>query len=112
MENKKMYLFLENINKNQKQLIAATAQVVKEQPAFCLLCAGAGDQEQALRQQIDELGLQDHVKLLGYRTDVEQFVKVSDMIASVSYREGLPVNIMCLLTSLVFKPSSALRFCT
>ncbi len=83
-----------NINKNQKQLIAATAQVVKEQPAFCLLCAGAGDQEQALRQQIDELGLQDHVKLLGYRTDVEQFVKVSDMIASVSYREGLPVNIM------------------
>ena len=67
---------------------------MKEQPAFCLLCAGAGDQEQALRQQIDELELQDHVKLPGYRTDVEQFVKVSDMIASVSYREGLPVNIM------------------
>jgi len=83
-----------NINKNQKQLVAAAAQVVKQQPAFCLLLAGSGDSELSLRQQIDGLGLQECVRLLGYRTDVDRLVKASDMIASVSFREGLPVNIM------------------
>lgn len=83
-----------NVNKNQKQLVAATAQVIQSVPAFRLLSAGSGDTEQALRQQINELGLQDHVQLLGYRTDVERFVKASDFVASMSCREGLGVNII------------------
>lgn len=83
-----------NANKNQKQLVAAAAQVVEACPSFYLLCAGSGDTEQALREQIESLGLQDHVRLLGYRTDVERFVRVSDFVASVSCREGLGVNLI------------------
>ncbi len=83
-----------NANKNQKQLVEATKQVLSACPDFCLLCAGVGDTEQALQVQIEALGLQKSVRLLGYRTDIDKVVKASDFVSSVSLREGLPVNII------------------
>ncbi|HBL41584.1 MAG TPA: glycosyltransferase family 1 protein [Ruminococcaceae bacterium] len=83
-----------NANKNQKQLVEATKQVISVCPNFCLLCAGIGDTELVLLSQIEALGLQNSVRLLGYRTDVERFAQASDMVASVSLREGLGINII------------------
>ena len=83
-----------NENKNQKTLVSAAARLRDRIPNLKVLLAGNGPMEQELRDQIAALGLQDTVKLLGYRTDLERVVPAVDLAASCSKREGMPLNII------------------
>ena len=83
-----------NENKNQKTLIAAAAQLKDKIPNLKILLAGNGPKEQELRDQIKALGLQENVKLLGYRTDLERITPAVDLVVSCSFREGMPLNII------------------
>ncbi len=83
-----------NANKNQQMFIYAMPQVVKENPGFRLMFAGVGDKEDELRTLAKNLGVEENVMLLGYRTDIAELVNVSDFVASGSIREGLGVNII------------------
>lgn len=83
-----------NQNKNQKTLIAAASILKNRIPNLKILLAGNGPMERELRTLINELGLQDKVRLLGYRTDLEKITSVVDLVVSCSYREGLPLNIL------------------
>ena len=51
------------------RLIAAMMVVVRTQPDALLCIAGQGPQEAALRKQIAENGLENHVRLLGFLSD-------------------------------------------
>ena len=82
-----------NDNKNQKTLISAAALLRDKLPLKVLL-AGNGPNEPKLREQIVAENLEDTVKLLGYRTDLERVVPAVDVVASCSRREGLPLNIV------------------
>ncbi len=94
-----------NKNKNQALLIDAISIVAKDHEEVLLLLAGNGKEENNLREQIKKLGLEKNVMLLGYRTDLEKYVHACDLVASVSLREGLPLNIMeamiCAKTAVV-----------
>ena len=83
-----------NRNKNQKTLISAAAQLRSRIPGFKVLLAGNGPLEGELREQIRQEGLEDTVKLLGYRTDLERVVPAVDLIVSCSFREGLGLNVI------------------
>lgn len=83
-----------NANKNQITAIRAMKQVVEQIPEALLLLAGNGPTHDELQAAIDELGLQNNAVLLGYHTDLERYVKASDLILSCSKREGLPLNII------------------
>ena len=83
-----------NENKNQETLIAAAALLREKIPELKVLLAGNGPKEHTLREQIAAEGLEDIVKLLGYRTDLEKLVPAVDVVASCSKREGLPLNIV------------------
>ncbi len=83
-----------NENKNQKTVISAFAKAVESCPNMMLLLAGNGPKEAALREQVAELGLNDRIKLLGYQTQLEQYVKLSDVVVSASHREGLGLNLI------------------
>ncbi len=83
-----------NENKNQKTLVSAAARVKDTVPHLKVLLAGNGPKEQELRDQIASLGLQDTVKLLGYRTDLERVTPAVDLVVSCSRREGMPLNII------------------
>lgn len=88
-----------NNNKNQKNVIEAVSMLKQEIPELLLLIAGNGPCEAGLKQQIVSLGLEDRVKLLGYRTDLEYFTNSCDLVLSASFREGLPLNIMEAMVS-------------
>lgn len=79
-----------NEGKNHRCLIAAAAQ----RPNVVLTIAGSGAQEEALRRQAQELGIEDRVRLLGYRTDCHQLYAAADVFAMPSFREGLPAALM------------------
>ena len=83
-----------NKNKNQKTVIKVTAELVKDFPKIKLLLAGNGPEKDKLRKLVNKLNLEKHVDFLGYRTDLERYINICDILISASYREGLPLNIM------------------
>ena len=83
-----------NENKNQKTLISAAALLRDKLPNLKVLLAGNGPKEQELRDQIRAEGLDENVRLLGYRTDLEKVVPAVDLVVSCSRREGMPLNII------------------
>ncbi|HTR15951.1 MAG TPA: glycosyltransferase family 4 protein [Acetobacteraceae bacterium] len=50
-------------------LLAAMPEIVRREPSVLLLIAGRGPQEQALRSQVERLGLTGHVRFLGFVPD-------------------------------------------
>lgn len=83
-----------NANKNQQLLVNALVELQESCPNFKILFAGAGDKLDELKALAKKLGVEDRAIFMGYRTDVDSLIKLSDFITSVSFREGLPVNII------------------
>lgn len=81
-------------NKNQITAIRTMKILTEKQPNIKLLLAGNGPTLPELQAEVAALGLQEHVEFLGYRTDLEKYANIADIIVSCSYREGLPMNIV------------------
>lgn len=90
-----------NKNKNQSMVLKALSRL-KDRPEFenmrYLIC-GMGSYETVLRQEAEELGILDHVLFMGYRKDIADIYRCSDLFAFMSYREGLPVALMEAMSS-------------
>lgn len=83
-----------NKNKNQQYLIHSLALIKDDIPRAKLLLAGEGDLLVECQKLSQELGVNHMVDFLGFRKDIEQLLKASDVAVASSFREGLPVNIM------------------
>ena len=83
-------------NKNHTTVLKALG-VLKDQPEYqrmqYLIC-GRGEQWQALEAEAESLGIRDHVHFLGYRHDVPELCRCSDLFVFMTHREGLPVALM------------------
>ncbi len=67
-------------------------QAWKDIPAT-LSIAGDGPDEQALQQQIDAAGLSGRIKLLGFRSDIPDLIRQSDVFIISSRNEGGPYTL-------------------
>ena len=56
-----------------------------------LVIAGGGDEQAAMEVRIAELGISDHVRLLGRRSDVDRLYQAFDVFLLTSVTEGYPV---------------------
>lgn len=83
-----------NKNKNQSTIIKSLVLAKKKIPKIKLLLAGNGPMEKELKELVTELDLEENVIFLGYVTNLEEYINLSDVVVSLSYREGLPLNIM------------------
>lgn len=81
-------------NKNQAMVIRAMCRIREEFPDALLLLAGNGPEKENLESLIAQMGLQAHVKLLGYCTCLEKYQRIVDVLAACSHREGLPLNLV------------------
>ncbi len=81
-----------NENKNQQVIIRAIARL--KDPAIHYVLCGKGDQRQSLEALAQELDIADHVHFLGYRKDIADICRQSDVFALPSRREGLPFAAM------------------
>ena len=48
----------------------------------------------ACQKLVSKLNLDDQIKFLGFRKDIPQLLRVSDLALTSSKQEGLPVNVM------------------
>jgi glycosyltransferase involved in cell wall biosynthesis len=70
------------------------ARVVRRVPTAKLLLVGSGPEEQAIRQQITQLGLGQSVRFLGLRKDVARLLAQADLFLLTSISEGIPLTII------------------
>ncbi|EOD6224540.1 glycosyltransferase family 4 protein [Enterococcus hirae] len=90
----KVLLSVGELNKNKNhELVIHALDSFKDQDFHYFIC-GTGPLKQTLEQKIKFLGLEKKVSLLGYRKDIIQIMKMSDLFLFPSLREGLPVSIM------------------
>jgi len=75
-------------------LIRAIALVVAKRPDVQLLIVGDGPERERLERLIGELGLREHVRILGMRADVPDILRAVDLAACSSNFEGSPLSVM------------------
>lgn len=80
--------------KGQKYLIQAFRLVKDSVPNSELLIIGRGELEQELRTETETIGLKDSVRFLGFREDVGDLLKASDIFVLSSLSEGLPIALI------------------
>ena len=80
--------------KGYPDLLSAFAILKNECPDVYLIIAGDGSLFEELSNQIDAYELENHVQLLGARSDVPRLLGASDIYVSSSHREGLPLSIL------------------
>lgn len=76
-----------NENKNHQVIIRAMAQL--DDPKVYYAIAGMGAKADSLMALARELGVENRVFLLGYRTDIAKICHVADIFCLPSHREGL-----------------------
>lgn len=81
-------------NKNQKTAIMALKKIAEEIPDIHLFIAGNGSEKNNLERLIAENNLEGKITLLGYTTQINLYLNISNVLIACSYREGLPLNLM------------------
>jgi glycosyltransferase involved in cell wall biosynthesis len=79
--------------KNHALLIEAFAQTRADTPLYLLL-VGGGELENAVQEQVAQLGLENRVRFLGVRADVADILRASDVFVLSSRWEGNPMSVM------------------
>ncbi len=85
--------------KGQRFLIEATKLLVHTFPNLLVIIVGEGPLFEQLNQMINELGLQEQVRLTGLRQDIPRMLALFDIFVLPSISEGLPMALMEAMAS-------------
>jgi len=77
--------------KGHSVLLSAMPEVLREFPNARLLCLGDGVLREELERQSQQLGLQENVRFLGFRSNVTDWLALCDFTVLPSFYEGLPL---------------------
>ncbi len=80
--------------KGHTYLVQAMAQIAKQLPSVMCLLIGHGHLRATLEREVKVLGLERHVKFLGYRSDVPRLLGALDLFVLPSLSEGLPLSLL------------------
>lgn len=77
------------LNKNKNHLTIIKAIAMMNNTGIHYVICGKGKLENKLKEEVVKLGLEKQVHLLGFRKDIAEICKVSDVFVFPSKREGL-----------------------
>ena len=90
---------IKDIKKNRKNHKVILKALEKVKGNFKYIICGQGAKKEELIKLSKELNLQEKVEFLGYRQDVKEILKTSDIFCFPSKQEGLPVALMEAMAS-------------
>ncbi len=96
-----------NQNKNHQVAIRAMCKL-KRQDVYYVIC-GKGELKEKLQALGDECGIGARIKLVGFRSDVQDFYGMSDLFVFTSFREGIPAVVMEAMSSRIPIVASRIR---
>jgi glycosyltransferase involved in cell wall biosynthesis len=85
--------------KGQELLVEALPALVKRHATTRLIVIGEGVERARLQERAVALGVGDHVRWLGHRTDVPRLLGAVDMLAHASFGEGFPLSVIEAMSS-------------
>lgn len=88
-----------NKNKNHELGIRAIAQLKNKIPLLYYVICGNGQLIDSLKSLSRNLGVENRVIFVGYRSDVSSFYQMADMFLFPSHREGLSLALMEAMAS-------------
>lgn len=74
--------------------VAIEAIAKANNPNLHYLICGLGPEKERLEKKAEELGITDQIHFLGFRTDIKELLKASDIFLFTSLQEGLPRSLM------------------
>ena len=77
--------------KNHLFMLDIMAELIKKQPSAKMIFVGDGVMRQPIEEKIEKMGLSEHVRLLGVRTDTAKLLQAMDIFLFPSKYEGLPI---------------------
>lgn len=80
--------------KNHMFLLEIFAALAQKRSDAVLLLVGGGAREDEIRKRVQALGLQERVKFLGVRNDINRVMQAMDIFLFPSLFEGLPVTMV------------------
>ena len=80
--------------KNHRFFVEATKELVNKCPNVKVLFAGTGVLAEETKKYADDLGVAEYIDFLGFRTDMPDILRMSDVLISSSFQEGLPINLI------------------
>ena len=80
--------------KGHRLLMAALPEVSRAIPNLTVLMVGEGREMEALRRQVEELGVSSLVHFLGTRRDLPRLFRAMDLFIQPSLWEGLPLTLL------------------
>lgn len=83
-----------NQQKNHRKLIEVFAEYQKMEPESELWLVGIGNLEEEIRECVKDLGLENAVKFLGLRNDVNRLLMGMDAFIFPSFYEGMPNTVI------------------
>lgn len=83
-----------NPQKNHAFLLDIFAALLKKEPNAALLLVGGGADMPKIQAKARELGIAEHVRFLGVRSDVADLMQAMDVFVFPSLYEGLPVTMV------------------
>ncbi len=94
MQGRFVILFAGELSKrkNQHYLISLMPRLLEKEKNAELWLLGDGDERDNLISLSRELAIEDKVKLLGRKSNVQDYMSACDVYASASRSEGLPFN--------------------
>ena len=83
-----------NQPKNHPFLLDIFATLLKKEPNAVLLLVGGGEDMPKIQTKAQALGIAEHVRFLGIRSDVADLMQAMDIFVFPSLYEGLPVTMV------------------
>lgn len=80
--------------KNHDFIIESTRNLKKIVPNLKILFAGRGELLEICNEKVNRLDLTENIKFLGFRNDIDEVFKMSDIGISSSKQEGLGLNLI------------------
>ena len=81
-------------HKQPLSLLKAFAKAAEKYPRMHLLMVGDGDEKEAAKGLVQELGVKDKVTLESFRQDVPDVLAAADIFVLPSLWEGLPIGLL------------------
>jgi len=96
MNNKSIYAHIGrfSLQKNQSKLIEIFEKIYYEDKNSILLLFGEGDTKKNIKHMVNDKGLNDCVKFMGYKDNINDYLNAFDAIIFPSLYEGLPISLV------------------
>lgn len=85
--------------KGQLYLLKAASLVLSQIPKARFIIVGEGPLEGELKKEASRLGISPYVKFLGFRSDVNELLKIMDVFVLCSLSEAMPLSLIEAMAS-------------